>query len=176
MPRKLFVHAGDRFGRGVVTDPEIRILRDSGKSVRGARLRCDCGKEYTALISNLAKDGHTRSCGCWRRDQAREWAASGRPGTTHGLTAHPLHTTWRKMLDRCENQQHSAYHRYGGRGIRVCERWHDVAVFIADIERLLGSRPEGMTLDRIYNDHDYRLDNVRWATRSEQARNRSASS
>jgi hypothetical protein len=76
------------------------------------------------------------------------------------------------MLDRCENPAHHAYARYGGRGIRVCDRWHDVAVFVADIERWLGPRPAGMTLDRIFNDHDYRLDNVRWATRKQQQQNR----
>ena len=59
-----------------------------------------------------------------------------------------------------------------GRGIRVCDRWHDVALFISDIERWLGPRPEGMTLDRIMNAHDYRLDNVRWADATTQRNNR----
>jgi hypothetical protein len=76
------------------------------------------------------------------------------------------------MISRCENPDAPRHADYGGRGIRVCDRWHDVAVFIADIERWLGPRPAGMSLDRICNDHDYRLDNVRWATPAEQARNR----
>jgi hypothetical protein len=76
------------------------------------------------------------------------------------------------MMRRCHNEKQRSYRWYGGRGIRVTERWHDVATFIHDIERWLGPRPEGMTLDRIMNDHDYRLDNVRWATAFEQAQNR----
>jgi hypothetical protein len=175
-PRKRFVQAGQRFGRGIVTDPEIRIPRANGHGAdRGARLRCDCGAEYATTIANLLKEGHTKSCGCWRRDQAAEWAATGHPASTHRLSKHLLFNTWRRMVDRCENPAHPAYHRYGGRGISVCAGWHDVAVFIADIERVLGPRPDGRTLDRIDNDRNYEPGNVRWATPKEQAANRSSS-
>jgi hypothetical protein len=75
------------------------------------------------------------------------------------------------MIHRCEDPKVDNYKHYGGRGIRVCDRWHDVSVFISDIERWLGPRPPGMTLDRILNDHDYRLDNVRWATWVQQRAN-----
>lgn len=91
---------------------------------------------------------------------------------THGLHSHPLYDTWYGMLQRCENPGHRHYPDYGGRGIRVCDRWHDPAVFIADLERWLGPRPQGCTLDRIQNDHDYRQDNVQWATPAEQAAHR----
>lgn len=174
MPRKWSVQVGQRFGRGVVVDPDVRIPRATGNGGdRGARLRCDCGGEYTAPLANLLK-GHTKSCGCWRRDQAKAWAASGQPGTTHGLGRHRLYDTWRRMLDRCENPAHPGYHRYGGRDIKVCTRWHDVQLFIADIECDLGPRPDGMTLDRIDNDGNYEPGNVRWATATQQAANRTA--
>jgi hypothetical protein len=91
---------------------------------------------------------------------------------THGLSAHPLYHVWWNMLGRCENAGNKDFARYGGRGIRVCDRWHDLAVFVTDIERWLGPRPEGMTLDRIFTDHDYRLDNVRWASLKQQAQTR----
>ena len=175
MPRKLLVVAGQRFGRGVVIDPEVSVSGASGKRRRAAVLRCDCGMDYTALLANLAKPDHTKSCGCLRRDQAKAWAASGEPGKTHGCAGHPLFDTWRKMISRCENPQHHAYRRYGGRGIRVCERWHDLRLFVEDIERDLGPRPNGKTLDRINNDGGYQPGNVRWATAKEQAANRTRS-
>lgn len=90
----------------------------------------------------------------------------------HGLTGHPLFGTWYQMLRRCENSRHRQFKDYGGRGIRVCEQWHDVRMFVADIGRLLGTRPAGMTLDRIDNDGNYEPGNVRWATKVEQRANR----
>jgi hypothetical protein len=75
-------------------------------------------------------------------------------------------------MQRCYNPGHDAYHRYGGRGIDVCPQWHDVTQFIRWIEQNLGSRPEGMTLDRWPdNNGDYEPGNVRWADRFQQAEN-----
>lgn len=123
----------------------------------GAIMLCDCGQHYSVMLGDL-RTGRVKSCGCLHRD--------------HEMSHHPLYGTWVKMLDRCENPKCPAYPNYGGRGIRVCDRWHDVTVFIADLERWLGPRPAGMTLDRIQNDHDYRLDNVRWLSRADQNRHR----
>ena len=168
MKTQLTVEVGQRFGR-------LTVLNDPGPAEHGHRraiCRCDCGTVKVYRLSHL-RSGATRSCGCLSRALAAE-RRRGQPALnrTHGVARHPLYGAWLAMLDRCENPQHVAYRRYGGRGIKVCDRWHDPAVFIADIERWLGPRPDRMTLDRICNDHDYRLDNVRWATRSEQQRNK----
>lgn len=83
-------------------------------------------------------------------------------GVTHGMSRHPLYSTWVNIIDRCENPHAQRYRDYGGRGIAVCREWHDVRVFIAYIERELGPRPSGTSLDRIRNNGNYEPDNIRW--------------
>jgi len=95
---------------------------------------------------------------------ARRWAP--------GLSDHWLYLTWHMMMHRCGNPQVHNYSRYGGRGIKVCIRWHDLGAFIEDIENILGPRPDKYTLDRIDNDGDYEPGNVRWASPTMQAANR----
>jgi len=109
-----------------------------------------------------------------RSAEHRERAASQM--TIHGLEKHPLYSTWSGMMHRCYNDRRENFKWYGGRGIQVCPEWHDVAAFIAWISEHLGPKADGMTLDR-YPDPDgnYEPGNVRWATRKQQARNRSAS-
>lgn len=73
------------------------------------------------------------------------------------------------MKQRCLQPGHKYYENYGGRGIRICERWMTYANFLED----MGERPSGCSLDRKFNDKDYSLNNCRWATRTEQNRNNS---
>ena len=79
------------------------------------------------------------------------------------------HYIWRSMLARCNNPNDSSYPYYGGRGINVCDKWRDYAAFLAD----MGKRPTTThSLDRIDVDGDYSPGNCRWATRSEQQKNK----
>jgi hypothetical protein len=162
--RRIEVQSGQRFGRLTVV-AEIEPKRDRrGYPYRLAACTCDCGSKATARLGSLAS-GHTRSCGCLKRESAGE-----RPN--RGLITHPLYATWAGMLARCNNPNAANYGRYGGRGIKVCAAWHDSATFLGDIDRLLGPRPDGMTLDRVDNSGDYEPSNVRWATGAQQQRNR----
>lgn len=129
------------------------------------RFRCDCGSETVAHKSNVV-GGLTRSCGCLRRE------LSSARRTTHGHTRNGRRTktyaSWASMFERCYNPHTKNFPDWGGRGIVVCERWHSFENFFAD----MGECPAGLTLDRVDGDGNYRPDNCRWATRTEQNRHK----
>ena len=100
-------------------------------------------------------------------DAARSFQQKGRK-KAHGHSAHPLYGAWKAMIDRCYKPTMHAYSRYGGRGILVCRRWHEISNFIGD----MGECPQGMSLDRRDNDSGYSPENCRWATGTEQQLNR----
>lgn len=92
-------------------------------------------------------------------------------GEMHGMTDTKTYRTWADMLSRCRNPKHRKYHRYGGRGISVCEKWYTFSNFYRDV----GLRPDGTTIDRFPNpDGNYEPGNVRWAHHKDQQRNKSS--
>lgn len=159
--------ASQRFGRLVVT-------KRAGTNSSGEATwlcACDCGASHVARGLYLRR-GVTKSCGCLRRDIARKMLTESRFSRKHGHGAvgrlTPTYRSWRAMIQRCNYRCQPNYANYGGRGIRVCDRWLKFENFLAD----MGERPDGLTLDRIDNERGYSKDNCRWATRAQQDSNR----
>lgn len=129
---------------------------------------CDCGNT-TYVAGGTLNYGTTKSCGCLQKEVASSLGKVA--NLKHGLSKHPyLFEAWNCIKDRCLNANDPSFDRYGGRGITICQEWvNDFAKFVEDV----GERPDSSySIDRIDNSLGYFKENIRWATRAEQSRNR----
>lgn len=156
---KTFNLVGQRFGRLLV----LESVRIRPRKIHW-RCACDCGNTSTVWTAKL-RNGNTQSCGCMRDEMASERKR------THAMSKSPEYRIWQSMKDRCGNPTSGGYRRYGGRGIKVCERWlESFENFFSD----MGKRPTRKhSINRINNDGNYDPDNCEWATGREQSRNTS---
>lgn len=148
---------GKKFGRWFVKG----LSHQKGKMLYWSCV-CECGVERAVFGADL-KRGGSESCGCLARERRAARA------TTHDMSHHPAYRAWIQMKSRCMNEANTGYKDYGGRGIKVCERWLDFDEFWKDMGP---TWRKGLSLDRIEVNGHYETGNCRWATPKEQGNNR----
>lgn len=160
---KLIISPGDAFGR-------LTVIAEAEKRPEGRYFQCECRCGNVRTVRRyLLWSGRTQSCGCFGRERVIKAKTAHGAATGGGET--PEYGAWHQMIQRCCNPSHHGHAHYGGRGITICDRWRNsFPSFLAD----MGLRPSsGHSIDRFpNNDGNYEPGNVRWATLSEQARNK----
>ena len=146
---------GQRFGKLVVIE-ESKRRRHEGRACWVCQ--CDCGNTTIVETKHL-RNGETRSCGCLR---TAHWYK-------HGLSKTRIAGIWNNMKQRCENPNGNEYKYYGGRGITVCQEWHDLPAFVE--WAMSHGYSDGLTIDRINTNGNYTPENCRWVTQAEQMKN-----
>lgn len=158
MAKPLQIVAGQKFGRLTAVESVGRLTRGNAWTTAW-RFTCECGGEKIAGGPEVCS-GKVSSCGCWYNGRSKKRG----------------HGSYQQMMRRCHNPKSKDYHRYGGRGISVCDRWrfgdgvfNGPELFFRDMGE---PATQGLSLERIDNNRGYAPDNCRWASAHEQALNK----
>lgn len=154
---------GKRFGRLEVVE---LANRRSGRKAYWL-CKCDCGN-FKEVRSDCLKV--VSSCGCLKKEQD---IINLGVENNHKLSKHELYSRWNAMINRCDNPNSPAFKNYGGRGIKVCEKWHDVKEFIEWAEN--NGYKEGLTIERKDVNGNYEPSNCCWIPPEEQHYNKTTS-
>lgn len=168
---KIIYYKGQMFGNIEFLEETKTVTKErkSGRDehIRYALFKCFCGKIFERVIISVKRRIRTNrivSCGCGMGVLGKKHGYSSRGGGKR-----LEYRIWCAMKARCSNHNNDRYHRYGGRGIKVCERWNVFENFIADMK---DAPSEKHSIDRINNDGNYEPSNCRWATIYEQSNNK----
>ena len=153
----------NKFGRLTVVCRAENVFYSSAMRTQWI-CKCDCGN-YLYITTKELKSGRVRSCGCLLRETAKTFCESRRKIAKEDKS---IYNTWKNIRSRCNCDSHPEYHRYGGRGIMLCEEWNDPLVFIAWCKE--NGWQKGLDIDRIDNDGNYEPSNCQFLTRSANVR------
>lgn len=156
--------SGKKFGRLLVINLYGKHTDNRGRFEYFYECLCDCGQR-THVHSISLKAGSSTSCGCFRREINA--GVLGRRMRKHGMYQTSEYRIWQAMLQRCENSNAKHFKNYGGRGIKVCERWHTFEHFYSDV----GPKPKNQSINRLNNNGNYEPENCCWSTQVDQCRN-----
>lgn len=150
--------SGQKFGR-------LTVLREAGRDKHGQTLwicKCDCGKETTVITQRL-RSGGTKSCGCLKAEGNNK---------KHGMCYSRINSIYRKMKERCLQENNARFSDYGGRGISICEEWLGNNGFMNFYKwAMANGYADNLSIDRINNDGNYEPSNCRWVEARVQANN-----
>ncbi|UNA01519.1 hypothetical protein MG295_00102 [Bacillus phage vB_BcgM] len=156
---------GDKFDMLTIIAEERQHIK--GKAKLYYKCLCDCGNETLVRSDRLGGNKGIKSCGCLLKQYYNNKTRK------HGETKTRLYSIYQGMKNRCYLESATHFHRYGGRGIRVCESWLEDFTVFRDWALGNGYRDD-LTLDRVDTDGNYEPDNCRWSTKKEQSRNTSS--